>query len=406
MKLNSIYYDDFKPNQMNTIIDYWKQYFVRDIYPDLLGEQKINYYPLFMDSYGGLYPATQIYPDNFDFAANTRSDLNLLRYSHYNNFKYNPELKTKLSETGFNVSSINYKTDTDLQEDINKFYENWNGYFIPKALVSINEKLVGKKHIIFFIHGYNVPYSLGVVQSMSVLKKLEKQGLNLDSTLLIPVFWSSNNQKNNQIGSTDFDVQDAKNLKNFGKWRHYSNRAYYAGLTLRRILNGLDLSADEFKDVMIISHSLGTTIATTACMNTTAKLSKGKISDDLKSKMTSSNYPLPSYPIKLFLSAPAIPGVNTFKDMNSSFYNKLVFSTINKKDRMLRKFFLFPAKFSSTTLGCNHQKEVEKTQEVFFENNLHNNFFFDTVSNRRDHDIFTYMRQTEYVEFLGQFLKK
>ncbi len=411
MKSNEIYYSGFNPSQIDTIKKYWKQYFVRDIYPDLLGTQKIDYYPLFIDSYGGLYPATQIYPDKFDFTTNTNSDLNLLRYSHYQNFRYNPVLKTKLATTGFDVSSIKYNNpqsrDSADQTEINQFYDDWNGYFLSKAVDSIKQRAVDKEHIIFFVHGYNVPYSLAVVQSISLLKKLEEQGLKLENTLLIPVFWSSNDQKNSQIApADDFNVQDDKGFENLEKWMYYSNRAYYAGLTLRQILNGLDPSKIGAKDTRIISHSLGATIATTACINTTSKLSNGNISDDLKNKMASPNYPLPSYPIKLFLSAPAIPGKNTFRDMNSSFFNKTVFSTINKKDRMLTKFFLLPARLSSTTLGCNHLFEVKKTRRFFFKNKLYDNFFYKKVSRRRDHDIFTYMRQKEYLEFLGEFLEK
>lgn len=411
------FYDLFDEYQKCTIIKYWKQYFVKDIIPDLASYKsdlsKIteqDYHPLFLDSYGCMY-CKNFYSLDYDFKQWTKKDINLLRYSHYQNVRCDSGLKEKLlKEDSIKFKCVpidpNAHKKTANPAYLSNFNNKWNEVFLTPEIDCINEKLRSKENIVFFVHGYNVPYSLAVIQMLMLREKMQSAGLNVDNTLFVPIFWSSGDLKKKNIKpekAKNFNVGDKFRYRTAQGWLYYSNRAYYAAITLRNVLNKIDV--DSTKNVMIFAHSLGATIATSACINTTSKLDNRDISNDLRKKFTQT--PIPTIPIKIFLSAPAIPGVNTFTDMDSCFSNKVVFSTVNNRDRMLSKFkFINPKRLSSTTLGSDYKGEASETKRLFMLKDFCDNFIYRKVSCRKDHDIFTYMRQDEYLKLLKEFIEK
>jgi esterase/lipase superfamily enzyme len=191
------------------------------------------------------------------------------------------------------------------------------------------------KKVIFFIHGYNVPYSLAVFQN----KVLIDQITSLDSTirmneiLLISVYWPSGNRKNDYFESSECDYSNFKNPKTAIAFTYYSNRAYLSAVYLRRIIREMQCNVP----IDIITHSHGSTLATSALINTTTKLQDGDLSDGICDLLQKEEFP--DKEINVFLNAPSIPGVLTFIDVEqASIQQKYRFFVgYNIEDDVLKK---------------------------------------------------------------------
>ena len=125
----------------------------------------------------------------------------------------------------------------------------------------------------------------------------------------------------------------------------------------------------------------------------------------------------PSKKINVFLNAPSIPGINTFKDLeNNQIQNKYSFFVgFNEFDEVLlkKKFHIGTKKFkkirlprhlSSTSLGCNYKREVFFTQTAFDTIGLTDNFSAGINSYQYEHDFFCYIKQKEFKRNLQFFL--
>lgn len=436
------YFELFSDEQKLTIKDNWKQYFREEIITKL--DNDINSFQVAFDSYGSVYPDLSLLKD-VEFNKWGRSGSDNWAFSLYDifasnkktilqNVKSNPTLSDKEKSVYKNLLSIkkDYVNDSP-------FYSRWDSLHNSRVINTLNSRLKDEniKQVIFYIHGYNVPYSLAIVQ-MIALNNLMKTDLGIDakSILFVPIVWSSNDMKNKEIYKKEsFDITNFKGLGEGGLengmlfW-YYTNRAYYASIGLRKILNGM-----ERKDlkVNIFAHSLGCVIATSALMPTTSKLDeKASIVSAIKQALTDKDtneqerlkkshtvsYEIiegltgvntPTIAIKCFLSAPAMPGQNTFTDLEADKKEKYIFfSTLNKYDEMLTKavsgiFVINEGNSNATSLGCVEQ-EAALTKQLFSPSEA--NFDYKIVSDRVDHDVFTYMNQNAYIEYLKKFFQK
>lgn len=100
----------------------------------------------------------------------------------------------------------------------------------------------------------------------------------------MPIFWTSNANKNFNIESKErFDISNKTGISNGGldngiSFMYYSNRAYYAAITFRKILNKLsNIEQSQY----VFTDSLGATVATSALINTISKLDITKYDKDL-----------------------------------------------------------------------------------------------------------------------------
>lgn len=422
------------------ICDHWTENFRQEIYGELTGDSEENYHSLLLDSYGGIYPKEELYENFSDesFYGRGRKHYNLLNNSHFGMFRAwdlkitNPTSPFKaLNDSTRSKKGLGYRET---------FYDIWEGLTLDNEIEAIRQKLDGKKKIVFFIHGYNVPYSLAVVQANAMMDEMIASGVTRDEVLLVPVFWPSNNQKKHKFKSGEtfplsgYDSDDPRlaaveedhrqylndgkaNISNFirpsnGKrFTAYSNQAYYAAITLRKILLGLSKDVnDKELEVQMICHSLGATIATSSLINTSYKLYyKGNEDGSNRIRKALKEIPIPAYPIKVFMSAPAIPGVSTFIDMDTDVMrNKVFFSTVNPNDKSLNKKYVkglrFPWTLSATTLGMNYNSDAGKTRMLFNERGLTENFVFKQVSDQVDHNMFSYLLQPGYRDFIQEFL--
>ena len=261
-----------RSEQQIIIQENWEQYFKKDILKKI---SVYDYYPLMLDSYGSPYADERLFIGSNDdfFTGGIKKDANNMKYSMYSVFqrnKYKKLLKENISklEDG-TVKDLYTKLLNDQYKDIDAFYKEYDPTHFNAIYSGINSKLVGKKKVLFFMHGFNVPYSLACVQADALMDILKDSiGVNLKEILLVPIFWSSNNAKiDSVLSEKTFTTRNEESLENGRKYWYYSNRAYYAAITLRKVINKLDPSIE----LLVFSHSLGTTIATTAFISTTTK---------------------------------------------------------------------------------------------------------------------------------------
>lgn len=440
-KVNWQYFKDYDDPTKSFIKEHWKQYFKGDIYSRL--SPSIDLFPVKLDSYGSLYPANDIFKnfEESDFNPNRRNDKDNIKFSMYDIFtnrklEKNIDLMVNESEKEF------YKKMIQIRKSSKKdslFYKLWDEYHLSKISNALNDKIREKEQqchkkvkVLFFVHGYNVPYSLANIQVIQLVELLKEENVDISNILFVPVFWPSNNAKHCNLENEDkfttknFSTIRDGGLKNGTSFWYYSNRAYYAGIGLRKIINKLP----EKTEILIFSHSLGTTSSTTALINTYSKidtdfkierdssksaeqfllatgerLKKEPLNYDLITTMLEE--PIPTKQIRVFLSAAAIPGQSTFCDIDT-LIGKLYswYLPVDIKDEMLNKAVVplgRADRFGNTCLGINYENDASLTQK-----NLRGftNFNIELdASENIDHDILTYMRQPKYRKYIVRFIE-
>lgn len=439
----------------------WHQYFKEDVAIVLDSTVQTKWFEVKLDSYGSPYP-DKIVQDWFskeEFNGNVGDYAASDSHSFY--FLWDtlikPDLEKRISampdgtqKTLFNElftirereKAVSVKNRYVFKE---QFRKAWNDFYIEELAKKLNDKIKTDKikRIIFFIHGFNVPYSLAALQAVTMYQKAKKSlGADSATTLFVPVYWPSNDAKECRLSSHNFSTANYMSFNRNGKlFLIYSTRCYYAAFTLRRLLNRMDSSV---KQIDMIAHSLGNTIVTSALINTVSKIDyqsgeirklkkkelselknnirlqkKDPLSYDLLVQFKSE--PLPQERnINCFLSAAAIPGLNTFTDLDSTALIHTTFHvTINQYDEMLTKSsiqrklrtkVINASNMGSTTLGCNYKCEAGNTEQLFntkFSVIKNKTAFFKyrTVSRETDHDIFTYLQQPDYLHFYEEYLK-
>lgn len=464
------YFKNYTPSQISLIKDHWKQYFKEDIFSKL--NDSIAVFPIGFDSYGGIYANDSLFVDfdspNFaggipskkakglNFIKGQVSDNNLNKYSMFQIFEWSKnadkletaisKLEDKSDRDFYSKTLEDYsfaKKGRSLKKDfveynryIDNFYQKWDAYHLSKTSRKLWDKIEAEQpdRILFFVHGYNVPYSLAVVQSIEITKlisKIQEESGKETKILLVPVYWSSNDQKKNNFDDlNDINIKNETKISNAIKFTYYSNRAYFAGLGLRSLILEMEKATKKLPELYLFAHSLGATTATTLVINTTTKLDteydeqilnnrKNKvpidkgIKDDLE-KYENVNYkliqkfkslPFPKSKIRIFLSAPAIGGLNTFVDMEDEIKPRIsFFSTVNKKDEMLNKFIGVVYKLGVTSLGINKDNDALVTHCLYFSCKSNGHFFYnEDFMNHKQHNIFEYIEYPEYNEMIEKF---
>jgi len=320
--------------------------------------------------------------------------------------------------------------------------------FGQKASTALQEST--KKTIIFFIHGYNVPYSLAHLQSNRIVALLDSSGLE-NNTLFFRVLWDGGNrkklnikvkEKNGKVILKQLTYKDVLTLRNATGFNKRINYSRACGLTLREFMNSiLKQAGNDSLSFKIITHSLGANVAASCLLNNAYVLPfKGKkvrkmaesINYQLDSLLLPKNIsllkkrkanralipvlekmrkvPLPNAKVDVFMNAPAIAGVKSFlyhdTDKNYSFtvgYNR--FDPVLDKRFLSKNITLFsfgPKKFGATTLGLNYQNECRKTALLFSNSKV--KFTAVESGNYFEHDLFYYSQGPEFVKQLKTLL--
>lgn len=466
------YFKNYNPSQISLIKDHWKQYFKEDIFTKL--NDSIAVFPIGFDSFGGIYPNDSLFAEfesrNFaggipskkekrrNLIKGNVSDNNLNKYSMFQMFEWSrntnkletaiSKLQNKSDRYFYSKTLKDYsfayrrkgrklkKQRVKYNQYIDSFYQKWDAYHLSKTSRNLWDKIEAEQpdRILFFVHGYNVPYSLAVVQSIEITKlisKIQEESGKKTKILLVPIYWSSNAQKKHNFKDLDdININNEKKISNAIKFTYYSNRAYFAGLGLRSLIVEMEKESKKLPELYLFSHSLGATTATTLVINTSSKLhtkyskqilenkknndpiDKG-IKDNLE-KSENVNYkliqkfksvPFPKSKIRIFLSAPAIGGLNTFVDMEDELKSRVsFFSTVNKKDEMLNKFIGMVYKLGVTSLGINKDNDALITHCLYFSCTSGGYFFYNKdFMSHKAHSIFEYIEYPEYNNMIEQF---
>jgi hypothetical protein len=173
-------------------------------------------------------------------------------------------------------------------------------------------------------------------------------------------------------------------------------------LSMRELLNRIDPGAK----IRIITHSLGASVATGALFNVKSKW-------DDKSDYSARIDFVPSPPqkdIRICLFAPAIPGVNTFRDFNQRsgyVFNpnennlKRIAIAYNPDDyAVTKKIRVLAPHVGATSLGADYKCEVRKTIKCIADSmkgadttNLVRAFrFCESTGEKKEHAMYYYMQ--------------
>jgi hypothetical protein len=442
---------EYSQFQLDVIKNNWGLYFKEDLLPILEPTIANDFFEIKMDSYGSLYPEKEILnlisKDEFEGFKKNYADLRT--HSFHKRFKYDnhEKIKNRIDKNEFPkiYKELYYLSKIDTDEE--KFFKTWDNYHDSVTIYKLNDiiKQRGIVRVIFYIHGYNVPYSLAVIQAITTYK-FYKENIPNGKVLFVPVYWPSNNAKMNNLNQDNFSIDNIKKFKTNGKlFLRYSNRCYYAAITLRKIINGIDTNVK----MDIIAHSLGATIATTTLINTYTKLhynrnstlkvisdkpdevlkiernkyfGKDQINYDLLKRFYDKENTPPTRAINVFLSAAAIPGQITFVDMDDTIMqNKKFYVTINpcdemvtkseirnqvKKKSLLKVNAINHNRLSSTSLGCNGSNDTDTTKANYIARVPSGIFKISKASIQIDHDLFVYLEQNAYQTFLKNFFNE
>jgi Alpha/beta hydrolase of unknown function (DUF900) len=231
------------------------------------------------------------------------------------------------------------------------------------VLRKINSQTASYHSVSFMLHGYRKAYNEGTSRYTSVkdynILKTTIVGYNYKKSLLVELYWDGSfaeiSYKNRKVVFEAFEQAQANADK--------------TGEGLRKVL-----SAIEFERINLVSHSLGARVLCSALF---------------QSINTSNDSVTPNQTINICLVAPAIAGVEVFKNYyqrNTSLdfktkdnytlnvvYNKNDF-VLMKKEPMTGFFGPGPRKYGNTTLGCNYQNEAVKLSD-YFKANFKNSTF-------------------------------
>lgn len=400
------------------IKDNWNDFFGADItnvFPMPAGANTVT---IKFDGLGCLYPESNPALNSIkeEFLDKSISYKYLYSHTFYNLYQRKEHKKSTTQIDAF-INNENFgavKTYTNEPYiDYFDFITRWNAKHLPLKITEIENKITPDiKKIVFFIHGYNVPYSLAALQNKKMMDQILEANpeLKINQILLIKVLWPSGDRKKNNFDSNPCDYSNIEKPKTVIAFTYYSNRAYLAGVYLRKILRDMHCNLP----IDIVTHSHGSAIATTALIKTKSKLQKGWFSDELITLIDTTV--LPNKDINVFLNAPSIPGVNTFTDVtkDSKQERYRFFVGYNEKDEVLKKQkfriyklkvkFIAPTKhLSATTLGCNKDGEVKLTKDLMESKGMDNIFYYGINSFQKEHDFFCYIKQTEFKRNLKLF---
>jgi hypothetical protein len=408
----------------NLIKECWTDFFGENLELSFPIAKGINSVAIKFDGLGCVYPETNdallLIKKPF-----LNSGINYKEFkanSFYALFAKNLYGDTSFAIRNFILQSGFSQSDFRIADNRNKnplaffqFIRLWNNKFLKLKVEEINKLISPRiKKIYIFISGYNVPFSLSHLQGNQIaLSILEQDPSTLpEEILFMRILWPSGDFKNSHFDESNCNYDNFENLKTAIAFTYFSNRAYLAANGLREILNKINSNIP----INIITHSHGSTVATTALINTERKMQKGIISDSMKNFMKS--IPLPDKDINVFLNAPSIPGASTFGDieMNSVQSKYRFFIGFNENDIVLKKqkFKIGKIKInaiqptgylSSTTLGCNKNHELIKTQAILRQKGMSGIFMAGITSYQKQHDFFCYMEQREFSTNFSLFLQ-
>lgn len=444
---NNFLKEYLKPETYPLIMKNFGEYFISDLDTSKIrfGSNPTHLFSLKFDKLGCAYPDS--FPDSLEAFKHRkkrfsyRKNLSFLKVYSENN--WDPDGSHGKSAFGVLQDQITWKDKNLAVPKLSKFLlddpsqylwiKEWNEKHLEPQVQQINESLIKNniKRIVFLVHGYNVPYSIGQIQYNNLIDifKEELKPEEFDKTMFIKVFWPGTAGK--KIKKKE-DVYVIKNRIRPGAVKRYNEvtvRSYMVSLSLRKVLNQLN----GFNgDILMAGHSMGCPTITSALIDPgenlrETKKPKAKRKQEtnkklklLKEQFSKENPVAKDYSpkIRVFLNAPAMSGINSFYDPESGFKNVNWTIGFNPTDRVLNKtftIFRFGDEYGNTRLGGNWEDEAWKTKDYLRKYGDQRNyqdyldrFEFVQTGVQHDlfgHDFFCYLLQEKFKFRFGKFIK-
>lgn len=324
---------------------------------------------IYFDRAGDLYPPSNLHKVNSD----------MFYYPNRFDKTKNNDIKTALLQEYFSINSgALYAICKDL--GISACFNNMQVYLIQQYANQLNQEIKNGKKIVFLIHGFNNFQEEAQSTYCIIKQKLnEKQDL-----VFVEVYWDGL----------------AYNKKSMSIWSSAQFNAPYAGLGIRKVLNQVNNDGE----IIFFTHSLGARVAAQVLFNVDVwKGSNRAVLNNISNIIPTP----PQKNITLCMVAPAIPGKNTFDDLDKYVENKTykniqkIIVGYNADDSALQKLLLkAPKKFGATSLGVNAGKnEVANTEKTV--KNKNSEIQFLEVDLRKDKPLPKEHSMAEYVRAPG-----
>lgn len=447
------------PTRYDLASENWTDYFSVDLYEKNFVDN-IDIFPLYFDAMGGHYPSFKLIrlmkSNGFEFKNNlsySEKDQKkaVIAYtwpsflSAGENRESLAKIKDKMSELKelqTSVSSLaNGKIDQIGKEaemnSIMDFYSTWNRYRDSVVIHNLSNFIKNSNkydQILFFIPGYNIPYSMQVAQAERMRDSVQMY-TNTTSTLIIPIHWPAGDSKRFDNWSKDNPIPSLTG------WLSIKNRAYFLGYRLRQISKLIEKSNPKIRQ-KYFAHSTGAAAIMTLIADPGRGLDIGRdcveICNGSPNEMVlhenclgnrnhyrymqylSHSTPRLKTKVPVFFSAPAI-GTSwrkTICDADGVQKSRSLYSSFNKKDPALRKKFgigpvadvalAFKCKpqalfidnsrvLSASTMGCR-EVSLSRVKETY------NTLKSTPNLKNKSHNIFEYMRKIEYKDLFVEFL--
>jgi hypothetical protein len=333
---------------------------------------------LYFDRHGQLYPDIPI----DDTLLQINSSL-LTEYYHKNLKDY----KAVCTELG--VNGGDQPTEGIIEEIQNRL--------IQKKIGLINTNSTNKE-IVFIIHGYNDhplkkandnTFVENKATEDAIIKKFPKR-----SFLFVEVYWDGLSKEN---GASFLTAVNSIRI-----WGNSQVSATYVGLELRRIL--AKINDARFS---VVTHSHGAGVITNALFDVYKfdpdyYLDEG---DFIPKAYSDKRYDTPKQDIHIGMLAPAIPGVNVFKDYSlrtvngvegrdEALKNYHFILGFNRYDPVTRKFYTKSSLLGSTTVACNYKELVRTSTKMNNDPNVFDfvDFSFTNANKKQySHSWFVYL---------------
>ncbi len=375
------------------------------VYPEILSEKPEDFRSYFEKRRKGKRIKTKAYLFRNTFLKFKEDEKFIELFNKIQNDSLAVKLLSHNEQIGITTPLKSIPTDSML-----KFKNEWDEVFLKKRIALLNKKIKEQdiNKLVFLVHGYNVPYSIAKLQSNTFINEVKNKD---EKTLYVNIYWPSTNRK---------IIIDAVNLKTFwlkDKPSPYSisgfssivTRTFIIGNSLNQILNEV---TKEFKgEINLFGHSLGCAIISAAILPQTSKVTdkESKIYEMIKKQTFKVDS---SVKVKVFLNAPALAGLETFRIESFCSNSKNVKWVIgyNPTDKVLNKtisIFRFGDNNGNTRLGGNWENEAWKLKDELKKNKLDQNFDFVRTSMYKDikgHDFFCYFNHELFQKHLKEFL--
>lgn len=413
-------YDD---TRKRIITDNWTDYEGVDIEDVFPVKRPVNILSIRFDGLGCVYPGTfkneRIKEWFLDDEAAKSAFRALTFYSllRLHGQKLNPDEfgGKEFFDKMRSLASRNPIGDSLVFANMMEFRRLWNEKFLSLIVDRIRQLSAENslEELIGFIPGYNVPYSLAHLQGVALFNDMI-DSLPEERTakkLFVRIFWPSNDGKKKKFECGKCKMNNQLKLINAKLYNFVTNRAYFSGLTMREMINQLP---DQLR-IKLVSHSFGAVISSAVVLPPDTKFKRNTIHSVYNSQLLRAfnKVPIPKRDIRIFMSAPGIPGVTNFERVNVTDNSRhLFYISYNKKDKVLRKkvvpvfgWFTRASQGNSTSLGCDYKGQIRRVTHLFAEAQLSSRLKTCQTSSQKNHDYFCYRQQPAFLHFFTEFVR-